>query len=125
VAAIPRGTPVRATWLYGVEGRLEDVTSSTLTILRLYDGRRVTMDRSLLVSLAVLQRKKMRWGWLGRPLAVGAVGGLLGTLVGVAMRDAGVAGVSLALFAASGIGWFYHFMYHYADQEWHVVYVRP
>ena len=41
------------------------------------------------------------------------------------MRDGKVAGISLAVFTASAIGFFYHFVSHHADHEWRVVYARP
>lgn len=124
VAAIPRGTPVRVTVTYDMDGGLDEVTDSTLTIRVAPDRHGRTISRGLVVRVAVSARKKMRWGWLGKPLAVGALGGLVGALVGAVMTDAKVAGISLAVFGASSIGWFYHFMYHYADHEWRVVYVR-
>ena len=45
-------------------------------------------------------------------------------LVGAVMRDAKVAAISLGVFTVSLIGGFYHLLYHYADHEWRVVYVR-
>ena len=41
------------------------------------------------------------------------------------MRDAKVAGISLAVFAASSLGWFYYLVYDHNDHEWRVVYARP
>ena len=125
VVAIPRGAPVRVTRDYDIDGRLDDVTDSTLTIGVPPDMHRLTISRARVVRVAVLSPKKMRWRWLGKPLAVGVVGGLVGGLVGAAMRDAKVAGISLGVFAASSIGCFYHFVHHYFDHEWRVVYVRP
>jgi hypothetical protein len=125
VVAIPRGAPVRATLDYDIDGRLDDVTDSMLTI-RVPPGMYpLTMRRARVVRVAVLVPKKTHWGWLGKPLAVGILGGLVGALVGAAMRDARVAFISLGVFAASSIGFFYHFVYHWADHEWRVVYVRP
>jgi uncharacterized membrane protein YeaQ/YmgE (transglycosylase-associated protein family) len=125
VVAIPRGTPVRATLDYDIDGRLDDVTDSTLTIRVPPDMHPLTISRSRVVRVAVLTPKKQRWGWLAKPLAVGIVGGLVGGLVGAVMRDAKVAARSLGVFAASSIGGFYHFLYHYVDHEWRVVYLRP
>jgi hypothetical protein len=124
VAAIPRGAPVRITVDYDIDGPLYEVTDSTLTIRVPPDMYPVWVGRDRVVRVAVLAPKKTRWGWLGKPLAVGAVGGLVGALVGAAMRDAKVAGISLGVFTASGVGWFYHFSSHYADHEWRVVYLR-
>jgi hypothetical protein len=125
VIAIPRKAPVRATLDYDIEGRLDDVTDATLTILVPPDMRPLTISRARVVRVAVLTPKKMRWGWLRKPLAVGVVGGLVGGLVGAVMRDAKVAAKSLGVFTASLIGGFYHYLYHYPGHEWRVVYVRP
>lgn len=125
VIAIPRKAPARVTRDYDLDGRLDDVTDSTLTILVPPDMHPLTISRARVVRVAVLTPKKMRWGWLRKPLAVGMVGGLVGGLVGAIMRDAKVAAKSLGVFTASSIGGLYHFLYHYADHEWRVVYVRP
>ena len=125
VVAIPRGAPVRVTLDYDIDGPLDSVTDSTLTIRVPADMHRLTTTRARVVRLAVLAPKKMPWRWLGKPLAVGVVGGLVGGIVGAVMRDAKVAGISLGVFAASSIACFYHFVYHYFDHEWRVVYVRP
>jgi len=125
VVAIPRAAPVRVTLNYDIDGGLEDVTDSTLTIRVPPDMHSRTISRALVVRVAVLVPKKMRWGWLGKPLAVGSLGGLVGVLVGAVMRDGKVAAISFGIFAASSIGFFYHFTHHYFDHQWRVVYVRP
>jgi hypothetical protein len=125
VAAIAAGTPVRVTLDYDIDGRLDEVTGSMLTIAVPPDMHPVRISRGLVARLGVLAPKKMRWGWLGKPLAAGVVGGLVGTLVGAVMRDARVAGISLGIFAASSVGKFYHYVHHYNDHEWRIVYVRP
>jgi len=125
VVALPRGTPVRATLNYDFDGRLDDVTDSTLTMRVPPDMHRRTISRGLVVRVAVLVPKKMRWHWLGKPVCIGIVSGLVGALVGAAMRDGEVAGVSLWVFAASSIGGFYHFLHHQVGHEWRVVYARP
>lgn len=125
VVALPREAPVRATLNYDIDGRLDAVTDSQLTILVPPDMNPLTISRARVVRVAVLTPKKMRWRWLGRPLAVGVVGGLVGGLVGAVMRDAKVAVTSLGVFTASLIGWFYHFSHHWFDHEWRIVYVRP
>jgi len=125
VVAIPRGAPVRVTLAYDVDGGLDDVTDSTLTIRVPPGVHRLTMSRAQVVRVAVLVPKKTHWGWLAKPLAVGIVGGLVGILVVAAMRDSKVAFISLGVFAASSIGGFYHFMYHWVDHEWRPVYLRP
>ena len=124
VVAIPRGAPVRATLAYDIGGRLDDVTDSTLTIRVPADMHPLTISRARVVRVAVLAPKKTRWGWLGKPLAVGIVGGLVGGLVGAVTRDAKGGAISLGVFTASSIGGLYHFLSHYADHEWRVVYVR-
>ena len=124
VVALPRGAPVRVTQDYDIDGRLDDVTDSTLTILVPPDMPQLRISRARVVRVAVLSPKKMRWRWLGMPLAVGVVGGLVGGLVGAAMRDAKVAGISLGVFIASSIGWFYYVVYQHFDHAWRVVYVR-
>ena len=125
VVALPRGVPVRVTLDYDINGRLDDVTDSTLMIGVPPGMPWLTISRARVVRVAVLSPKKMRWRWLGKPLAVGFVGGLVGGLVGAVMRDGKVAGISLVVFAASSIGCFFHFVHHYFDHEWRVVYVRP
>lgn len=125
VAAIPREAPIRVTVHYEIDGRLEDVTDSTLMIRVPPDKHLMKISRGLVIRVAELVPKKMRWGWLGKPLAVWALAGLVGALAGAVMTNATVAGISLAVFAGSSIGWFYHFVSHYADHEWRVVYVRP
>jgi hypothetical protein len=125
VVALPRGAPVRATLDYDINGRLEAGTDSTLTIRVPPDMHPRTISRARVVRVAVLAPKKMRWRWLGKPLAAGVLGGLAGGLVGAVMRDARVAAISLGVFSASSIGWYYHFVHHRADHEWRVVYVRP
>ena len=124
VAAIPRGAPVRVTVDYDIDGSLDEVTNSMLTILVPADMHPLTTVRARVVRVAVLTPKKMRWAWLAWPLAGGIVGGLVGGLVGAVMRDGKVAVRSLWVFAASSIGWFWHFVHHYFDHEWRVVYVR-
>ena len=128
VVAIPRGAPVRVTLAYDVDGGLDDVTDSTLTIRVPPGVHRLTMSRAQVVRVAVLvpKPKRMRWGWLLQSLAVtvGVVGGLVGALVGAAMRDAKVAAISLKVFIVSLTGKFIHFVHHYYDHEWRVVYVR-
>ena len=123
VAAIPRGTPVRATLDYNIQGGLDDVTDSTLTIRVAPDRHPRTISRGLVVRVAVLAPKKIRWDRLAGPLAVGVVGGLVGALVGAVMRDAKVAATSFGVFTVSLIG-AYH-VYSWAGHEWRVVYVRP
>ncbi len=125
VVALPRGAPVRVTRDYDIDGRLHEVTDSTLTIgLPLPDMQRLKMSRARVVRVAVLSPKRMPWRWLAAPLAVGIVGGLVGGLVGAVMRDGEVAAISLGVFAASSIGGFYHLVHHHADHEWRVVYMR-
>jgi hypothetical protein len=125
VAAIPHRAPVRATLRYDIDGNLDEVTDSTLSIRVPPDGRRLTMSRDQVVRVAILVPKKMRWAWLHTPLAVGAVTGLGGALVGAVMRDGKVAAISLGIFAACSTGFFYHYVHHRFDHEWRVVYVRP
>lgn len=125
VHAIPIGTPVRLTLGYDIDGRLENVTDSTLTIRALGGTRRLTTDRTLVVRVAVLSQKKMPWRWLAWPLGLLSLGGLVGALAGAVMTDAEVAGVSLAVFCAGAFGFYKHYAYHRFDHEWRVVYVRP
>ena len=124
VVAIPRGTPTRVTLNYDIDGSFDDVTDATLTIRVAPNRHRLTFTRAGVVRVAVLSPKKMPWAWLGKPLAVGFLGGLVGALVGAVMRDAKVAGISLGVFAGSGIGFYYHLATHHADHEWRVVYMR-
>ncbi len=129
VVAIPRPAPVRVTPDYDIDGRLDDVTDSTLTILMPADMRPLTISRARVVRVAVLTPKKGRWRWLGKPIfvgiVVGVIGGLAGGLVGAVMRDAKVAGISLAVFATSAIGGFLFVVNTWADHEWRTVYVHP
>ena len=129
VIAIPRPAAVRVTLDYDIDGRLDDVTDSTLTILVPPGMPTLTISRVNVARVAVLTPKKGRWRWLGKPIFVGILGGILGGLVGAivgaVMRDAKVAAISLGVFAASLIGGFYHFLFHYVDHEWRVVYVCP
>lgn len=127
VLAIPFETSVAATVeSSGVRyGYTNGVTDTTLTI-RTDTGPR-TIDRARIVRVEVRERTRTRWGWLDKPLAVGVVGGLVGTLVGAAMKNAKAAGISLGVFAASTIGGFFHLLSHLDDSGygWRVVYVRP
>jgi len=125
VVTLPRGTPVRATFDYEIDGRLDEVTDSMLTIRVPPDMHRMRIDRARMARVAVLTQKKMPWRWLAKPLTVGVVGGLMGALAGAVLRNAEVAATSLEVFVASSIGWFYHFSHHYFDHEWRIVYVRP
>ena len=68
VIAIPRPAPVRITLDYDIDGRLDDVTDSTLTFLVPPDMHARTISRARVVRVAVLTPKKMRWRWLGKPL---------------------------------------------------------
>ena len=126
VVALPRGAAVRVTLDYDIDGRLDDVTDSTLTILVPPGMPQMTISRADVVRIAILTPKKGRW--LGKPLAVGivvgVVGGLAGGVVGAVKRDGKVAGISLAVFTVSAIGW-YFLMSHWVENEWRVVYVRP
>jgi len=123
VMALPAGTPVRVTLDYGIDGRLDAVTDSTLIIQVPPGMHRLRFSRAGVTRLAVLTRKKMPWRWLGVPLAGGIIGGLVGGLAGAVMRDGKVAALSLGVFAASGVGWFYYLLTHHADHEWRDVYV--
>jgi hypothetical protein len=129
VIAIPRPAAVRVTLDYDIGGRLHDVTGSTLTILVPPGMAHMTIRRGTVARVAVLTPKKGRWRWLGKPIfvaiIVGVVGGLAGGLVGAVMRDAKVAGISLAVFATSAVGGFLFLVNTWADHEWRVVYVRP
>ena len=129
VIAIPRKAPVRATLAYDIEGRLDDVTDSTLTILVPPGMPTLTISRVNVARVAVLTPKRGRWRWLGKPIFVGilggTLGGLVGAIVGAVMRDAKVAGISLAVFATSAIGGFLFLVNTWADHEWRVVYERP
>jgi hypothetical protein len=125
VIVIPRPAAVRITLDYDIDGRLEDVTDATLTILVPPGMPQMTIRRADVVRVAVLTPKKMRWRWLGKPLVVGILGGLGGALVGAAMRDGKVARISLAVFTVSAIGAILHIVHHVADHEWRPVYVRP
>lgn len=128
VIAIRREAAVRITLDYDIDGRLDDVTDSTLTILVPPGMAQMTISRADVVRIAILTPKKGRWRWLGKPLAVGIVGGVVGGLaggvVGAVKRDGKVAGISLAVFTVSAIGW-YFLMSHWVENEWRVVYVRP
>ena len=127
VVALTRGAAVRVTLDYDIDGRLDDVTDSTLTILVPPGMPQMTISRADVVRVAVLTPKKGRWRWLGKPLAVGLVGGLVGgfvgAIVGAVMRDGKVAGTSLAVFAASAVG-FYFLLSRWVENEWRIVYVR-
>jgi hypothetical protein len=129
VIAIPRPAAVRVTLDYDIDGRLDDVTDSTLTILVPPGMPALTISRATVARVAVLTPKKGRWRWIGKPIfvgiVVGVVGGLVGGLVGAVMRDAKVAGISLAVFATSAIGGFLFVVNNWADHEWRVVYERP
>jgi hypothetical protein len=125
VIAIPRPAAVRVTVNYDINGRLDDVTDSTLTILVPPGMPQMRISRDDVVRVTVLTPKKMRWRWLGWPLVVGILGGLAGVLVGAVMRDGEVAGTSFAVFTVSSIGAFLHIVHHVADHEWRTVYVRP
>jgi hypothetical protein len=124
VAALPRGTPVRATVNYEIGGSLDEVTDTALTIIVRPDMRRVTISRALVGRVAVLAPKKMPWRWLAKPLAAGICGGLVGVIVGGVRRDGTVARRSFAVFALSAIAGYLHFLHHVADHEWRPVYVR-
>ena len=128
VVALPHGAPVRVTLDYDIDGRLDDVTDSTLTILVPPGMPQMTISRADVVRVAMLTPKKGRWHWLGKPLfvglVVGVVGGLAGGVVGAFKKDGKVAGISLAVFTVSAIGW-YLLMSHWVENEWRVVYVRP
>ena len=89
---------------YNNDGRLDDVTDSTLTIRIPPDMHPRTISRGLVVRVAVLTKKKMRWDRLAGPLAVAVIGGFVGALVGAAMTNAKVAAISLGVFTASLIG---------------------
>lgn len=129
VVALPRGAPVRVTLDYDIDGGLDEVTDATLTFLVPPKMHPLTMSRARVVRVAVLTPKKGRWRWLGKPIFVGIVvgvlGGLAGGVVGAVMRDAKVAGISLAVFATSAIGGFLFVVNNWADHEWRTVYVRP
>ena len=126
VVAIPRGTTVRVTLIYFIDGRLDDATDSTLTIAVPPDMHRQTINGVRVVRVAVLVPTKMRWRWrlLDPALAVGIIGGLVGGLVGAVMRDAKVAVISLVVFTAGLIVGFNYFSDVYYALEWRVVYVR-
>jgi hypothetical protein len=129
VIAIPRPAAVRVTLDYDIGGRLDDVRDSTLTILVPPGMATLRISRADVVRVAVLTPKKGRWRWLGKPIFVGILGGILGGLVGAivgaVMRDAKVAGISLAVFATSAIGGFFFVVNTLDDHEWRTVYVRP
>jgi hypothetical protein len=125
VVAIPRGTHVRVTLAYDIEGRLDDVTDSTLTLGRPAGMPPLTISGVWVVRVAVSVPKKMRWKWLANLVAVGVVGGLVGGLVGAVMRDAKVAAISFGVFTAGLIVGFNYFSDAYYAHEWRVVYVRP
>lgn len=129
VIALPRPAPVRITLDYDIDGRLDDVTESTLTILVPPGMPQMTISRADVVRVAILTPKKGRWRWLGKPIfigiVVGVLGGLAGAIVGAIMRDAKVAGISLAVFATSAIGGFLWVVNNWADHEWRTVYERP
>ena len=129
VIAIPRPAAVRVTLDHDIDGRLDDVTDSTLTILVPPGMPTLTISRVNVARVAVLTPKKGRWRWLGKPIFVGilggTLGGLVGAIVGAVMRDAKVAGISLAVFATSAIGGFLFLVNTWADHEWRVVYERP
>jgi hypothetical protein len=71
VVAIPRGAPVRATLDYDIDGRLDDVTDSTLTIRVPADMHPLTIGRARVVRVAVLAPKKTHVD--AAPFAVGPV----------------------------------------------------
>jgi hypothetical protein len=129
VLAIPPGTSVRAELAYNSvrQGDLDDVTDSTLTIrmTSTMNPGWLTIDRARVVRVEARRPKKTRWGWLEKPLAVGMVGGLAGTVVGAVMRDAKVTGMSLGILAGCAVGGFVHLLYHWDNYEFRVVYVRP
>jgi hypothetical protein len=125
VVAIPPGAAVRVTLDYDIDGRLDDVTDWRLMIRVPPDMHPMKISRAGVVRVSVLTPKKQRWRWLAVPLAGGVVGGLVGGLAGAVMRDGDVAAISLGVFTASSIGFFYHYALHHADHEWRVVYVRP
>ena len=58
VVAIPRGAPVRVTLDYDIDGRLDEVTDSTLTIRVPPDMHRLTRSRARVVRVAVLDSKR-------------------------------------------------------------------
>jgi hypothetical protein len=125
VIAIPRGAFVRVTLGYDVDGRLDDVTDSTLTLGRPAGVPPLTINGAWVVRVEVLAPKKIRWDWLACPLEAGFVGGFVGTVVGAIMRDAKVVARSLGVFTASLIGGLsYISSGAYRDHEWRVVYVR-
>ena len=124
VVALPHKAAVRVTLDYDIDGRLDDVTGSTLTILVPPGMPQWRISRDHVVRVAVLTPKRMPWRWLAKPLVVGLVGGLVGAIVGAVMRDGEVAGRSLAVFGLSAIGAYFHILHHVADHEWRTVYER-
>jgi len=126
VVAIPRPADVQVTLDGRIGGPLVDVTESTLTLRVVPYMQPRTISRAEITRVAVWGPKKIRWSWLADPLFIGAVGGLVGALVGAVMRNAKVAGTSLWVLAASVTGGYLYVVSDlYNDKTWRVVYVRP
>jgi len=108
------------------DGYLVSVTDTTLTIRR-RDSTRQTIPRATVVRVETTVRLKNSDAMNGFPIGVGTVGGLAGTLIGVATDNSTVKGWSLAVLGTSLVAGFAYMHRHPAwepDYVTRVVYVR-
>ena len=126
VIAIPRKAPVRVTRDYDLDGRLDGVTDSTLTILVPPDMHPLTISRARVARVAVLIPKKLRWGWLRKPLAVGMGRRSRGwTRRRRHERWQGRRQITRGLHRQLNRRVLPLLVFTYPGHEWRVVYVRP